>query len=270
MPDNLAYNICIKYMDQNNLVMDLSDSGLTELPALPDTLETLICDNNELTSLPALPPRLKMLSCSGNKLTSLPPLPVTLQVLICDFNKLSSLPELPSNLESLICNNNQLTSLPVLNGKLSELDCEYNNISVLPMIPSKLIKLNARDNPIVKITNLPNPRLLSDTEIFVDNLNLISAEKYKKFLNETINEHQNRIKNVNQTLAMVKERIDGLNPKMLAKNMEIKLSNKTIVPAGPVNMIADYMSNYKEGGRKTRKNKKNKLSNRKSRNMRKR
>ena len=69
---------------------------------------------------------------------------------------------------------------------------------------------------------------------------------------------------------MVKERIDGLNPKMIAKNMELKLSNKTIVPAGPVGMIADYMSNYKEGGRKTRKNKKNKLSNRKSRNMRKR
>ena len=52
--------------------LDLSDSNLTELPDLPNTLKTLSCDNNQLTELPDLPDTLEELRCSYNELKKLP------------------------------------------------------------------------------------------------------------------------------------------------------------------------------------------------------
>jgi Leucine-rich repeat (LRR) protein len=237
-------------LNNQDVVLDLTDSDLEELPELP--------------------PNLKKLFCSGNRLTSLPPLPDTLELLVCGWNKLTELPQLPARLEELQCENNNLTSLPVLPNTLIVLNCEDNQITELPQIPFRLTHLNARNNPIVKLTNLPEARDFPHVEIFVDDLNLNSAEIYKNFLNNSIREHQERINDDNEQLKQLQDRMDMLNLKVVSQGnkQEIKTENVGTIPSGPVNMIKDYMSSYK-GGKRTRKNKRGKTRRRKSKNTRK-
>ena len=227
-------------------------------------------EDKNLEELPPLPPGLIKLYCGGNRLTSLPPLPATLEILSCGENQLTELPPLPAGLKVLFCERNQLTSLPQLPVSLTELDCEYNQITELPQIPARLNELNAKDNPIIKLSNLPFARRLPHVEIFVDDLNLNSAEIYKQFLIESIREHQERMNDDNITLKQLKERMDMLNLKVVSQGdkQEIKIENVGTVPSGPVNMVKDYMSSY-NGGRKTRKNKRGKTRKRKSKNTRK-
>ncbi len=97
--------------------MDLSYNFFSQLPALPNGLEKMICEYQgetetflaTLTSLPALPPSLRYLNVRGCALSSLPALPASLDTLICggqyiyDANgivqpTLSNLPALPANL----------------------------------------------------------------------------------------------------------------------------------------------------------------------------
>jgi len=108
----------------------LSHENLTELPELPQTLQILICNDNNLTQLPeTLPSNLKKLYCNGNNLNKLPEtLPDSLEILCCSNNNISQLPkELPKNLRKLyICNNN-IQILPDLPETLCEF--EYNNNS---------------------------------------------------------------------------------------------------------------------------------------------
>ena len=237
--------------------------------ALNNQDDVLDLTDSDLAELPQLPPNLKQLLCSGNKLTSLPPLPDTLKLLICSYNQLTDLPPLPASLEELDCEHNNLTSLPILNNRLKVLVCEDNQITELPQIPLRLTHLNARNNPIIKLTNLPDARHFPDVEIFVDDLNFNSAKIYKEFLNNSIREHQERINDDNQTLKELQKRMDMLNLKVVSQGnkQEIKTENVGTVPSGPVNMIKDYMSSY--GGRRTRKNKRNKTRKRKSKNTRK-
>jgi Leucine-rich repeat (LRR) protein len=232
--------------------------------------DILDLNDQDLAELPPLPPNLKKLYCDGNQLTSLPPLPDTLQVLMCGNNRLTELPPLPAGLIELHCERNQLTLLPPLPLTLIELNCDYNQITELPQIPARLTNLNARDNPIIKLINLPQGRFLPKVEIFVDDLNLNSAEIYKQFLDESIREHQERINDDNQTLKELQKRMDMLNLKVVSQGnkQEIQMENGDVIPSGPVNMIKDYMSSYK-GGRKTRKNKGGKTRKRKSKNTRK-
>jgi Leucine-rich repeat (LRR) protein len=223
--------------------------------ALNNANDELILSDQDLAELPPLPPNLIRLECEGNRLTSLPPLPATLEILICGHNKLTELPPLPAGLKVLSCEGNQLTSLPQLPQSLIELDCEYNQITELPQIPARLKGLNVKDNPIIKLRNLPLARSFPNVEIFVDDLNLNSAEIYKKFLGESIREHKQRMNNDNQTLKQLKDRMDMLNLKVVSQGnkKEIQTENIGTVPSGPVNMIKDYMSYFK-GGRRTRKN----------------
>ena len=65
--------------------------GLTQLPALPDTLLQLHCGGHQITSLPALPDTLEELTCRGNELTEMPLLPVSLRWIVCSTNHLTSL-----------------------------------------------------------------------------------------------------------------------------------------------------------------------------------
>lgn len=64
-----------------------------QLPALPECLHELICDDNQLTSLTlAQVPKLKKLHCTNNELTTLDLTPVAgLQQLSCRNNRLTGL-----------------------------------------------------------------------------------------------------------------------------------------------------------------------------------
>lgn len=100
----------------NELVLDLSDQGLTTLKGFDLSRVThLICSHNKLTSLPTLPYGLKILDCGFNEIISLPDiLPIGLKGLYCYRNKLSSLPILPKGLRDLNCSDNFIISLPML------------------------------------------------------------------------------------------------------------------------------------------------------------
>ncbi len=161
--------------------LNCSNNALSSLPALPVSLDTLICNgqnsytpnNNILTVLPALPATLRYLDCSDNALSSLPALPSGLTWLNCRFNNfhttpelyepsLASLPTLPSSLLYLDCSSNRLTDLPSLPSQLVYLDCSKNTflslvnqtdtlfygINNLPALPATLIFLNCSDNRI--------------------------------------------------------------------------------------------------------------------------
>ena len=107
-------------------ILDVSKQGLTEIPELPTSLETLWCSDNQLTSLPELPDNLDLLYCGDNNLVSLIKLPNRLRILDCRHNKLTKLTKLPDTLEALYCSNNQLTSLPELPDSLKVLYCNNN------------------------------------------------------------------------------------------------------------------------------------------------
>jgi Leucine-rich repeat (LRR) protein len=110
----------------------LSRLKLTRLPdSLPNSLQTLYCDDNQLTRLPDfLPNSLQTLDCYNNQLTRSPDtLPNSLQYLSCYNNQLTRLPDtLPNSLQTLDCYNNQLTRLPdTLPNSLQYLSCHNNH-----------------------------------------------------------------------------------------------------------------------------------------------
>ena len=68
--------------------IDCSGMELRKIPALPKTVQVLICSDNELTELPALP-NVQVLHCWSNQLTSLPALP-NVRELYCRNNRFSN------------------------------------------------------------------------------------------------------------------------------------------------------------------------------------
>lgn len=82
--------------------VDFSDNSIETLPALPDTLRTLVADGNLLSELSAgLPRGLKVIRVSGNQLRRLPDdLPTGLTILSLERNLLGRLPLNITELES--------------------------------------------------------------------------------------------------------------------------------------------------------------------------
>ena len=110
--DLFGMSLCWYLANHGRLVINCASNELTELPAIPSTLQILYCQNNQLTALPALPSTLQRLDCENNQLTVLPALPSTLQELYCYNNQLTVLPALPPTLQILYCQNNYLTEEP--------------------------------------------------------------------------------------------------------------------------------------------------------------
>ena len=154
---------------------------LTSLPALPASLQTLVCNDNLLGAyLPTitLPASLQQLDCSANQLTSLPALPASLTLLVCANNQLTNLPALPASLQVFWCSSNQLTSLPALPASLQELQCysnllgaylptitlpaslqflycDNNQLTSLPTLPANLVALYCNNNQLTSLPTLP-------------------------------------------------------------------------------------------------------------------
>jgi hypothetical protein len=134
-------------------------TGLTSLPALPNSLEVLNCSANVLTTLPALPNSLQILNCAYNRLTSLPMLPSSLMYLTCNDQQngfqITALPTLPPSLVYLKCRGNAISILPNLPTNLAYLDVEFNDLTSLPMLPLNLKYLNCGANLLNQLPALP-------------------------------------------------------------------------------------------------------------------
>jgi hypothetical protein len=127
-------------------ILDCSNNLISQISALPDTLEILLCNNCEIYSICNLPINLKILNCEKNFLQYIPQLPNTLEEFNCSNNILQYLPHLPKNLKKLICKNNLLQNLPLLPSSLYHLDCENNDIEEIINIPINVKKLNCKNN----------------------------------------------------------------------------------------------------------------------------
>ena len=159
--------------------LDLSYGGLSELPAIPNTVRILNCEHNKLVSLPPLPDGLKQLTCANNKLTSLPALPPGLIYLSCSNNNLTAIPPLPDGLKILICHYNNLTAIPTLPETLQELYCNGNEFSSLPPLPPNLKILYSGGNLLKILPELPAS--LVELRFGIDN---DLDEPYKTFYEE--------------------------------------------------------------------------------------
>lgn len=160
-------------------ILNLSNCGMTELPALPQNLKVLKCNANDLTELPPLPKDLKELYCSQNKLTAMPVIPEGVEILDVSMNpiKQADTANLPSSLtllrayycelqgvfevdhlvhmETMELRNNQLTSIAGLQhlSRLEELDVQNNQIGPTLDVSCnhKLNRLFANNNLLTKI-----------------------------------------------------------------------------------------------------------------------
>ena len=152
LPNALAYIDCS------------GNASLTALPALPNALITLYCNNSALTSLPSLPSLIVTIDCSSNQLTSLPSLPNSLILLICSSNSITVLPALPNALYKLICSNNiSLGTLPALPNSLVILHCDNDGLTALPALPNSLVELICSSNPLAGgLPTLPNSLIILD------------------------------------------------------------------------------------------------------------
>ncbi len=127
------------------------------LPALPDSLNKLVCYNDSLTSFTNLPSQLTYLDCSSNQIASLPIIPAGLVYLNCGTNLLTSLPTLSNSLTTLNCSSNSsINALPALPATLTELNCNSNALSSLPPLPDSLKNLYCdRNNSLHNLPTLP-------------------------------------------------------------------------------------------------------------------
>ena len=171
------------------------DNNLVILPKLPNSLIELICDNNKLVSFPDLPNSLQKLICWNNKLVSLPDLPNSLQYLDCRSNELILLPDLHNSLEELYCYNNQLLSLPDLPNSLQKLWCDNNQLLSHPdftHIDHELELSFIQDKPISYIPYNKNIKLCR----ICDNKIIIKGYPYNPITNqEDLNKYMKFIKN---------------------------------------------------------------------------
>lgn len=151
--------------------INITETGLREIRALPRWLEYLYCQKNQIVCLPErMPKSLRVLNCSDNKLVRLPQLPQTIKILYCFGNPLAEVPKwfpdsltmldisgcgitqlsarLPKSLTKLKCSDNKLVRLPVLPSELNSLDCSNNQLVELPVLPPKLLVIDAENNQL--------------------------------------------------------------------------------------------------------------------------
>ena len=123
------------------------------LRVLPDSLETLLCRNNNIVSL-YIPPNLKYLNCRNSKITHIYDVPDTLKHLDCSHNNLTKLPKLSDSIKTLLCHkNSKLKDIPIFPDNLQILDIHGCNMKHVPNIPKNILFL-CTNKPIVSVDDI--------------------------------------------------------------------------------------------------------------------
>src|SRR6185437_13298809 len=146
----------------NNIVMlDLTYSGVREIPKLPESVTRLICSTCPIERFAPLPSKLEWFECRQCDLRELPPLPDSIMVLnACQNPGIRKLPShLPSKLLQLLVEDCSLTKLPPLQSSLLGLWVARNNIESLPSLPTNLWHFGCSDNKIKVLPKLPSSLL---------------------------------------------------------------------------------------------------------------
>ena len=105
--------------------LTMSDTGITNMPNLPNSLKVLRIKRNNIGTLgKTLPSTLTELLVQNCNLTELPPLPDTLKTLHVSFNRISHI-ELPESLESGRLNYNKLIIIPRFPLTIKRLETDF-------------------------------------------------------------------------------------------------------------------------------------------------
>ncbi|MEO6670484.1 MAG: SdrD B-like domain-containing protein [Ferruginibacter sp.] len=166
LPASLIYLDCSQQYTRPTL--QTFSFFITELPPLPQSLQTLICNNLKLTALPSLPPSLKYIDCSFNRkfynnlgLNLTNPGPN-----VIEYEGIDVLPDLPASLKYLNCSYNRLTNLPTIPPTVTYLNCRDNiyagetniqsgGIDFLEPLPLQLDTLDVGGTPMHCLPRLP-------------------------------------------------------------------------------------------------------------------
>jgi hypothetical protein len=167
---------------------------LVSLPALPNSLQYLGCENNFLTTLPALPDSLKTLYCSNNNILCFPNFPPS--ILAPDYNY-------SPWLFYIELNNNPFTCLPnYLPGKmrpsiLAYPLCTLGNTNGCPV---SSVGLNENKKGINSMSIYPNPANSELNIEFLDlnnpNYNLLITNTLRQTVHNTAINNQRSILNI--------------------------------------------------------------------------
>lgn len=149
-------------------VMVVMNATITELPALPDTIEHLYVCDTPITELPdPLPTSLFVLNVSGTALTHLPPLPASLQSLVISHTQIRELPaDLPVQLHTLNITGTPIEHIgdlpPHLRSLIAE-DC--TRLRLLPAtLPQTLSHLNLKGCLSLRVRREPMEGIRSYAE----------------------------------------------------------------------------------------------------------
>lgn len=152
-------------------VLRLSDTKITELPALPEGLETLVmCYVAGINAITKLPSSLKTLDCWGTPIKCLPPLPNGLIELIISRTKINCLPAQPDSLQVLRCSDTDIKYIANLSPSLRFLNVSGSSLKKLPSeLPYMLENLYLEGS---SVTELPKelPKYL--TNLVLNNTNI--------------------------------------------------------------------------------------------------
>ena len=135
--------------------LNISNTNMSALPALPDGLVTMKANENQLTELPVLPASLENLQVYSNPLTSLE---LTTNIVVlwasgCDIETITP-NYLPNCVELLVSSNNLTENIQTAN-EMVFYDIATNSISCLTWLPETADFITISENPITCVPSLP-------------------------------------------------------------------------------------------------------------------
>lgn len=171
--NTLITNIETVFKLQKLRELNISNLGIESIESFPNTLERLVCSDNNLKKLPSLPPNLKTLNCSNNLLTNLPKLPSTLTFLLASKNLIKDISKLltqKSMIEHLNLSNNKIKGRVILPSKVTNVNLSNNFIDEISIYSFNIIFLNIEHNNLIKFPILRNECFISQLKAAYNNI----------------------------------------------------------------------------------------------------
>ena len=141
--------------------------GLTSLPKLPATLDTILCQENKISDISTLKnSAVKLLSCYENNIKDLSNLPNTLTYLDASKNHLSIIDQLPNSIEEMyISNNLYLYRMANLPASLKTLDARSSSLAYLDDLPQNVEDLYFSGTRLMDLPELESKTKLYNLDI---------------------------------------------------------------------------------------------------------
>ena len=134
----------------NLIVLDISNTLVTEVPSTLINLEQLYCENTtNVSKIPSTLTKLEHLHCNNTKITEIPSTLILLITLECFETKIMEIPDSLINLEVLECSYTEIKEIPYTLIKLINLVCHTTNVSEIPYTLTSLEFLECSPQTVI-------------------------------------------------------------------------------------------------------------------------